>query len=124
MIDGPVRGLGGVVQPVQQQDNAQVPQCQVPAPAASPMELLQQVRSGLPEFALRRVVAVGATQALLSKHLAQVAAIDTAIGQKLVERAEIQNLCQTEHQRLIALFMNDQNKAEAAEHEGLRGLYV
>jgi hypothetical protein len=66
----------------------------------------------------------GATQALLSKHLAQVAAIDTAIGKKFVERAEAQNLCQTEHQRLIALFMNDQSKAEVAEQEGLRGLFV
>ena len=49
-----------------------------------------------------------------SKHLAQVAAIDTAIGQKFVERAEMQNLCHTEHQRLIALFMNDQQQATRA----------
>jgi len=87
-----------------------LPEVQLPNPAVSPAELLQQVREGLPEFALRRVVAVGATQALLSKHLAQVAAIDTAIGRQFVERAELQNLCHTEHQRLIALFMNDQQK--------------
>ena len=70
------------------------------------------------------MVAVGATQALLSKHLAQVAAIYTAIGRQFVERAELQILCHTEHQRLIALFMNDQHKAGEAVNAAQRGLNV
>ncbi len=33
-------------------------------------------------------------------------------------------MCHTEHQRLIALFMNDQNRAVEAENAGLQGLNV
>lgn len=91
-------------------------------PAASPVELLQAVCHGLSDYAIRRLAAVGATQALLSKHLAQVAAIDTSIGQRFSERAVMQTLCHTEHQRLIALFMNDQQSSDEAVRSASLGL--
>ena len=71
---------------------------------ASPQELVQEVRGGLPDYALRRLVAIGATQVLLCKHLDQVAAIDTKLGLLYAERATMQIRCQIENQRLIQLF--------------------
>ena len=83
MKDGGVIHTGEQTVSGQQMQPDQLLGFQVPVPAASPVELLQQVRNGMPEFALRRVVAVAATQALLSKHLAQVAASDTPIGKQM-----------------------------------------
>ena len=74
----------------------------------------KEIRSGLPEYAVRRLVAIEATQVLLYKHLDQVAAIDTKLGLLYAERATMQIRCQIEHQRLIQLFMEDK-KARSAK---------
>ena len=47
-----------------------------PVPRASPEQLLQEIRQGLSGYELTRLVAIEATQRVLSKHLSEIAAID------------------------------------------------
>ena len=76
-----------------------------PVPRASPDQLLQEIRQGLSGYELSRLVAIEATQRVLSKHLSEMAAIDERMGVLFNERAEMQKRCHTEHLRLIQLFM-------------------
>ena len=46
-----------------------------PVPRASPEQLLQETRPGLSGYELTRLVAIEATQRVLSKHLSEMAAI-------------------------------------------------
>ena len=74
-------------------------------PRASPEQLLLEIRQGLSGYELTRLVAIEATQRVLSKHLSDMATIDERIGVLFSERAEMQKRCHTEHWRLIQLFM-------------------
>ena len=76
-----------------------------PVPRASPEQLLSEIRQALPGYELSRLVAIEATQRVLSKHLSEMAAIDEKMGGLFAERAEMQKICHTEHLRLIQLFM-------------------
>ena len=53
----------------------------------------------------RRLAAITVTQVLLSKHISHIAALDVSIAQQLQERASLQIKCQTEHERLRAVFI-------------------
>ena len=61
-----------------------------PVPRASPDQLLQEIRQGLSGYELSRLVAIEATQRVLSKHLNEMAAIDERMGVFFNERAEMQ----------------------------------
>ena len=76
-----------------------------PVPRASPEQLLQEIRQGLSSYELSRLVAIEATQRVLSKHLSEMSAIEDKMGVLFVERADMQKRCHTEHLRLIQLFM-------------------
>ena len=62
----------------------------LPVPRASPEQLLLEIRQGLPGYALNRLVAIEATQRVLSKHLSEMAAIDERMGGLFADRAEMQ----------------------------------
>ena len=51
-----------------------------PLPRASPEQLLQEIRQGLPGYALSRLVAFEATQRVLTKHLREMSEIDVRMG--------------------------------------------
>ena len=74
---------------------AQETQLPIPVPVSSPQELLQAVKDGLTPYAYKRLAAIGATQHLLSKHMAHLSVIDTQLSKYLMERADLQIRCQT-----------------------------
>ena len=61
-----------------------------PVPRASPDQLLQEIRQGLSGYELSRLVAIEATQRVLSKRLSEMATIDERMGALFNERAEMQ----------------------------------
>ena len=61
-----------------------------PVPRASPEQLLSEIRQALPGYELSRLVAIEATQRVLSKHLSEMAAMDEKMGGLFAERAEMQ----------------------------------
>ena len=81
-----------------------------PVPRASPDQLLQEIRQGLSGYELSRLVAIEATQRVLSNHLSEMAAIDERMGVLFNERAEMQKRCHTEHLWLIQLYMGNKNQ--------------
>ena len=78
-----------------------------PLPRASPMQLLQEIRQGLSGYELNRLVAIGATQRVLTKHLHKMSKHAVRMGLLFTERAK--KKCHTEHLRLIQLFMEHRN---------------
>jgi hypothetical protein len=76
-----------------------------PAPRASPEQLLSEIRQALPGYELSRLVAIEATQRVLSKHLSEMVAFEENMGGLFAERANMPNKCHTEHLRLIHLLM-------------------
>ena len=81
-----------------------------PVPRASPDQLLQEIRQGFSGYELSRLVAIEATQRVLSKHLSEMAAINERMGVLFNERAEMQKRCHTEHLRLIQILMANKNQ--------------
>ena len=59
-------------------------------------------------FVNKKSVKTKRSHDLLSKHLTQLSSIDSTISQPFAEKAMMQTRCQTEHQRLLALFKEEQ----------------
>ena len=98
------------------------PSCPPPVPRCSPLELLEEVKRGTVEYALRKVIAIGAAQELLSKHLEQPADIDRQLSGLSLHRADMQIRCQTEHERLLQLLRDSENVASVVvAHQGNPG---